>query len=47
MTDTRAPYILVLYYSRSGGTANLARHIARGVDQNQGDSKLDCARCRR
>lgn len=25
------PYILVLYYSRSGGTAELARHIARGV----------------
>ena len=27
MTDSEAPYILVLYYSRSGGTANLARHI--------------------
>ena len=27
------PYILVLYYSRSGGTKNLALHIARGVDQ--------------
>lgn len=25
------PYVLVLYYSRSGGTANLARHVARGV----------------
>ena len=25
------PYILVLYYSRGGGTANLARHIARGA----------------
>ncbi len=25
------PYVLVLYYSRSGGTANLARHLARGV----------------
>jgi NAD(P)H dehydrogenase (quinone) len=25
------PYILVLYYSRSGGTANLARHIVRGA----------------
>ena len=24
-------YILVLYYSRQGGTANLARHVARGV----------------
>lgn len=28
---TGSPYVLVLYYSRSGGTANLARHIARGV----------------
>jgi len=27
-------YILVLYYSRTGGTANLARHIARGVEQD-------------
>ncbi|HEY5646669.1 MAG TPA: NAD(P)H:quinone oxidoreductase [Pseudomonadales bacterium] len=27
-------YILVLYYSRSGGTANLARHIARGVEKD-------------
>jgi NAD(P)H dehydrogenase (quinone) len=25
-------YILVLYYSRTGGTANLARHVARGID---------------
>ena len=25
------PYLLVLYYSRSGGTANLARHVARGI----------------
>lgn len=30
------PYILVLYYSRSGGTAELARQVARGV-QAQGD----------
>ncbi|NKC01058.1 MAG: NAD(P)H:quinone oxidoreductase [Pseudomonadales bacterium] len=27
------PYILVLYYSRTSGTKNLALHIARGVDQ--------------
>ncbi|MDA1074692.1 MAG: NAD(P)H:quinone oxidoreductase [Proteobacteria bacterium] len=26
------PYILILYYSRTGGTANLARYIARGVE---------------
>ena len=25
------PHILILYYSRSGGTSNLARFIARGV----------------
>lgn len=34
MTEASAPYILVLYYSRSGGTANLARHIARGVERD-------------
>ena len=30
------PYILVLYYSRSGGTQNLALHIARGIDKITG-----------
>lgn len=25
------PYVLVLYFSRTGGTAALARHVARGV----------------
>ena len=30
------PYILVLYYSRTGGTAKLARYVARGV-QADGD----------
>ncbi len=30
------PYILVLYYSRSGGTKNLALNIARGVDKVTG-----------
>jgi NAD(P)H dehydrogenase (quinone) len=35
------PYVLVLYYSRSGGTANLARHIARGVQSGgQFDARL-------
>ncbi|MGE8497595.1 MAG: NAD(P)H:quinone oxidoreductase [Pseudomonas sp.] len=28
-----APYVLVLYYSRHGATADMARHIARGVEQ--------------
>jgi NAD(P)H dehydrogenase (quinone) len=30
------PYVLILYYSRSGGTQNLALHIARGVDRVNG-----------
>ncbi len=30
------PYILVLYYSRTGGTQNLAKAIARGVDKVRG-----------
>jgi NAD(P)H dehydrogenase (quinone) len=30
--DAMSPYILILYYSRTGGTANLARHVARGVE---------------
>jgi len=34
MSDTSAPYILVLYYSRTGGTAGLARHIARGISRD-------------
>lgn len=34
------PYILVLYYSRSGGTANLARHVARGVQARGLEARL-------
>ena len=30
------PYLLILYYSQTGGTANLAEYIARGVSE-QGD----------
>lgn len=29
-----SPYILILYYTRTGGTAGLARHIARGVESD-------------
>ncbi len=29
-----SPYILILYYSKSGGTANLARHIGRGITRH-------------
>lgn len=35
------PYILILYYSRSGATAQLAQYIARGVDSVEGiEAKL-------
>lgn len=30
------PYVLVLYYSRSGAVAELARYIARGIEQVDG-----------
>jgi hypothetical protein len=30
------PYVLVLYYSRSGGTLALAREIAAGVERVAG-----------
>ena len=36
MTSKALPYVLILYYSRTGGTRNLAMHIARGVDQVAG-----------
>ncbi|QRN04707.1 NAD(P)H:quinone oxidoreductase [Legionella sp. MW5194] len=30
------PYVLVLYYSRSGATAQLAQYIARGIESVEG-----------
>ena len=33
------PYVLILYYSRTQGTQNLALHMARGVDQVAGMSR--------
>ena len=36
MVGSAPPYVLILYYSRTGGTARLARYVARGV-QAQGD----------
>jgi NAD(P)H dehydrogenase (quinone) len=30
------PYVLVLYYSRYGATADMARQVARGVEQTKG-----------
>jgi len=35
-----APYILVLYYSRHGATAEMARQIARGVEQAGFEARL-------
>lgn len=32
----QAPYILVLYYSRTGATAELAHYIARGIERVDG-----------
>lgn len=34
------PYLLVLYYSRHGATATLARHIARGAEQAGIEARL-------
>ena len=34
------PYILVLYYSRSGGTKSLAMQVARGVESVSGISAM-------
>lgn len=34
------PDILVLYYSRNGATAELARHVARGVEAAAGSARL-------
>lgn len=35
-----SPYILVLYYSRHGATAEMARHIARGIEQTGFEARL-------
>lgn len=35
-----APYILVLYYSRHGATADMARHIARGIEQGGMEARI-------
>lgn len=34
------PYILVLYYSRNGSTSDMARHIARGIEQSGMEARL-------
>ncbi|NLC09375.1 MAG: NAD(P)H:quinone oxidoreductase [Gammaproteobacteria bacterium] len=35
-----SPYILVLYYSRHGATAEMARHIAKGVEHAGLEAKI-------
>jgi NAD(P)H dehydrogenase (quinone) len=35
-TPLNSPYILVLYYSRHGAVAEMARHVARGIEQCTG-----------
>ena len=35
-----SPYILVLHYSRHGATAEMARHIARGIEQAGFEARL-------
>lgn len=35
-----APYVLVLYYSRHGATAEMARQIARGIEQGGLEARL-------
>ena len=35
-----APYILVLYYSRNGSTSEMARQIARGIEQGGLEARL-------
>ena len=34
------PYILVLYYSRHGATADMARHIARGIEKGGMEARI-------
>ncbi|MCH4871522.1 MULTISPECIES: NAD(P)H:quinone oxidoreductase [Pseudomonas] len=34
------PYILVLFYSRNGSTTEMARHIARGIEQAGMEARL-------
>ncbi|MFV0476437.1 MAG: NAD(P)H:quinone oxidoreductase [Parahaliea sp.] len=36
MTQTTQPYVLVLYYSRHGSVAAMARQIARGIERVDG-----------
>ena len=33
-------HILVLYYSRHGGTANMAKYVARGIESTGNEAML-------
>ena len=40
---TNNPYILILYYSRTGSVANIAKYISRGVERVDGiEARLRC-----
>lgn len=40
---TNNPYILILYYSRTGSVANIAKYIGRGVERVDGiEARLRC-----
>ncbi len=39
-TEQTDPYLLVLYYSHNGATETLAKHIARGIEQENIQAKL-------
>ena len=34
------PYVLVLYYSRNGSVSEMARQIARGIEQGGMEARL-------
>ena len=34
------PYVLVLYYSRNGSVSEMARQIARGIEQSGMEARL-------
>ena len=40
MSEQHSPYILVLYYSRQGATAEMANLIARGVEQGGIEARI-------
>lgn len=40
MSEQNSPYILVLYYSRQGATAEMANLIARGVEQGGIEARI-------